>query len=86
MWASIKSILKDERAKCIIIEDGEPRYIVIPLEEYEQLRKKGKNSIVGENSWDEEKINGEIQDIEEQGPEPEQRERVSAIKIEDLPF
>lgn len=86
MWASIKSILKDERTKCIIVEDGEPRYIVIPFEEYEQLRKKGKNSIVGENSWDEEKINGEIQDIEGEDPEPEQSERASAIKIEDLPF
>jgi hypothetical protein len=85
MWASIKSILKDDRTKCIIVEDGEPRYIVIPFEEYEQLRKLGKNSIVGENSrtFGEDEINGEIQEMRDEegdGPVP------SAVKLEDLPF
>ena len=72
MWNSIKSILKDNKTKCVIIEDGEPKYVVIPFKEYQQLQKDGNNSIMGENPQiSEEQINGEMQDIK---------------TLEDLPF
>ena len=72
MWNSIKSILKDNKTKCVIIEDGEPKYVVIPFKEYQQLQKDGNNSIMGENPQiSEEEVNGEMQDIK---------------TLEDLPF
>jgi len=71
MWNSIKSILKDNKTKCVIIEDGEPRYVILPFEEYQQLQKSENHSIL-----DEDKVNGEIQ----------QEANASTISIEDLPF
>jgi len=77
MWNSIKSILKDNASKCLIIEDGEPKYIVLPLIGAE------KNSIVEEN-FEEEKVNGEIQEFQ---TEKEEAESVGpTIRLEDLPF
>ena len=63
MWNSIKSILKDNASKCLIIEDGEPKYIVLPFEEYQQLIGAEKNSIVEEN-FEEEKENGGMETTE----------------------
>ena len=54
MWSSIKSILKDNTTKCVIVEDGEPKYVVLSFAEYQQLQKSGNNGIVGENLQKEE--------------------------------
>ena len=71
MWSDIKSILKDNRAKCLIIEDGKPVYVILPFEEYQQLQKREDHSIL-----DEDKINSEIQE----------ESNASTISIGDLPF
>ncbi|MFY9457782.1 MAG: hypothetical protein WAP23_02535 [Candidatus Spechtbacterales bacterium] len=85
-FSILKSLLKDKKTKCVIIEDGEPKYVIIPFEEYQHLQEEKNDSIVGGNSWNEEKVNWEIQDTGEQDLKPQQNEGVSAIKIEDLPF
>ena len=83
MWNSIKSILKDNASKCLIIEDGEPKYVVLSFQEYQQLQGNEKNSIVEEN-FEEEKVNGEIQEFQ---TEKEEAEPVGpTIRLEDLPF
>ena len=38
--------------KCLIVEDGEPKYVVLSFKEYQQLQKRGNSGIVGENSQD----------------------------------
>jgi len=50
MWSSIKSILKDNTTKCVIVEDGEPKYVVLPFAAYQQLQESKNSGIVGENS------------------------------------
>jgi len=78
MWSSIKSILKDNKTKCVIIEDGEPKYVILPFEEYQQLQKSENHSILDQSraQLDEDKVNSEIQE----------EANASTISIEDLPF
>lgn len=77
MWSAIKTILNNNTDKCLIIEDGAPKYVLLPYEEYQQLQKGNASGIVRENLRKEnvEEVNGEIQDIREEG-----------LRIEDLPF
>ena len=90
MWSNIKSILSDNTTKCIIVEDGEPKYVVLTFEVYQQLQSSRKDSIVRENpekhnlqtennSSDLQDplwaVNNNIQEIREEG-----------IRLEDLPF
>jgi len=83
MWHAIKSVLNSKNGKCLIIENGEPKYIVLSFEEYQQLQGGEKNSIVEEN-FEEEKANGEIQEFQ---TEKEETELVGpTIRLEDLPF
>lgn len=92
MWSDITSILKDSTTKCIIIEGGEPKYVVLTFDEYQQLQKNGEHSIVispkAEGQADTaERANHELQEIWELGEEDrEPNEKVTAISIEDLPF
>lgn len=90
MWSSIKSILKDSKSKCIIVEDGKPAYIVMSFGEYQRLQKEGNGSSAAEeNNWNEEKVNGEIRELQssEVGSEEFVVPRdASTISIEDLPF
>lgn len=94
MWSSIKSILKDNTTKCVIVEDGEPKYVVLSFEEYQQLQKSGNSGIVGDNSQNadsprfageagEDKINGEIQEMAD---EEEDEFAPPTVRLEDLPF
>lgn len=48
MWSHIKEILQNEKGKCIIIEDGNPAFVLLPFEEYLQL-KKTKPTLAGSN-------------------------------------
>lgn len=85
MWSSLKQLIKSNKERCIIIEDGEPKYVILAYEQYQHLQKHESDSIVRENLMDEsveecaepslQNINGEIQHIKEEG-----------LKIEDLPF
>lgn len=95
MWSSIKALLKDNTTKCVIVEDGEPAYVVLSFEEYQQLQRRGNSGIVGENSkkadsprWSlgeagEDKINGEIQEMAD---EEEDEFAPATVRLEDLPF
>lgn len=95
MWSTIASILKDNTTKCIIIEGGEPKYVLLTFDEYQRLQKNGRHSIVGENvpADTAERVNHELQEIWELGEEDSEPkpasprgEKVAAISIEDLPF
>jgi len=91
MWSAIKTILNDRTSKCLIIEDGQPKYVLLTFEEYQQLQKQEKSDIIIENSQEddkEDKINGEIQQLqtEELDESLPQAAGISAVKIEDLPF
>jgi len=80
MWSTITSILKDSATKCLIIEDGEPKYVVLPFDEYQQLQKNSAQSTI-------EHANHELQEIWELGGKDlESEKKVASISIEDLPF
>lgn len=36
MWEQIKQILKKNKGTCIIVEDGQPAYIVMPFDDYQK--------------------------------------------------
>ena len=78
MWSAIRTILNNNTSKCLIVEDGEPKYVLLPYEEYQQLQKGDMSGIVRENSKKEsiEEVNWKIQDIKEG----------EGLRIEDLPF
>ncbi|MEX0877310.1 MAG: hypothetical protein WDZ40_00410 [Candidatus Spechtbacterales bacterium] len=44
MWDKLKEILKASGGKAVIVEDGDPKYIVIPVDEYLKLTG-GVNSV-----------------------------------------
>jgi len=98
MWSTIKSILQNKTDKCLIIENGEPKYVLLTFEEYQHLQKGQGHSIVeeraGKNGASGE-VNAELQDmamdIEEESEDSlyeTAKEETSprTIKIEDLPF
>ena len=75
MWSSLKQLLKSNE-RYIIVEDGEPKYVILPYSEYQQLQNCSKDSIVGKSEIESlEDLNGEIQDIRDGG-----------LRLEDLPF
>ena len=39
MWEKIKKILQKEGGKCIIIEDNQPTYLVMKIEDYGKTSK-----------------------------------------------
>lgn len=82
MWSDLKSILKDGKTKCVIIEDGEPRYVVILFEEYQHLQGNKKDSIVSERSPEMRGENFTNGDFEQ----AKNADYSSSVNIEDLPF
>lgn len=73
MWTSLKQLIKNNE-KFIIIEDGEPRYVIMPYKEYQKLQ--GLNPVSA--SSDIESVNREMQNINDITDE--------SLKLEDLPF
>ncbi|MFH1460965.1 MAG: hypothetical protein ABIF84_00895 [Patescibacteria group bacterium] len=82
MWERIKKILEKEGGKCIIIEQGQPSYLVMRLEDYEKGLKESNFSEI-------DKVN---QDITQWKAEEEIKEESvvnqpsQEVKVEDLPF
>lgn len=72
MWSSLKQLLKSNE-RYIIVEDGEPKYVILPYSEYQQLQNHNNSSILAKSEV--ESVNGEIQGIKEGG-----------LTLEDLPF
>ena len=79
MWENLKSILKDNKTKCVIIEDGEPKYVLLPFSEYQHLQGVRNNDNLEANS-----VNGELSSYGKS--EGGQDDYASSINIEDLPF
>lgn len=81
MWEKIKKILQKEGGKCIIVEDNQPTYLVMKLEDYEKASEKASSSEMKE-------VNRDID--EWRAEEKEETEIVDSnnqeVKIEDLPF
>ena len=81
MWEKIKKILQKEGGKCIIVEDNQPTYLVMKLEDYEKASEKASSSETKE-------VNRDID--EWRAEEKEETEIVDSnnqeVKIEDLPF
>jgi len=94
MWSTIKDLLQKTRKGCIIVEGEQPKYIIIPLEEYERLIKYSSFQDNTEKNF--EKINKEIEtwraevnnkiNNEEPVIEPIENTKEKKITIEDIPF
>ena len=81
MWQRIKKILQKEGGKCIIVEDGQPTYLVMKMEDYEKMSESRSSSETEEvnRDIDEWKAN-QKEETEVVGPENQE------VKVEDLPF
>ena len=80
MWEKIKKILQKEGGNCIIVEDNQPAYLVMKLEDYEKLIEANDEI---------EKANRDIDQwqAEEKGKEIEtDKSNHKEVSIEDLPF
>ena len=53
MWEKIKNILSREGGKCIIVEDNQPTYIVMKLEDYEKISQGDSSEIAEVNRKEE---------------------------------
>lgn len=72
LWKTIKKILQKQGGKCIIIEENEPTYLVMKIDdEVEEINKDI-------NEW------REKEDKQVEVPETEADNQ--AVKVEDLPF
>ena len=40
MWEKLKKILKTSNEKAVIIEEGEPRYVILSIDEYMRLNSQ----------------------------------------------
>jgi len=49
MWESLKKILKTSNEKAVIIEDGQPRYVVLSVEEYLKLNNQDTSDVPSQN-------------------------------------
>lgn len=78
LWKTIKKILQKQGGKCIILEEGQPTYLVTKIEDYEGNLDKDKPSGI-------DKVNQDIHEWKEQESE-EDLQDVKDVKIEDLPF
>lgn len=77
MWEKIKKILQKEGGKCIIIENGEPVYLIKKLDNSEDEMEKVNRDV---DEWKaEEKQEVEVTELE---PKSENQE----VRVEDLPF
>ncbi len=83
MWDKIKKLLQKEGGKCIIIEKGEPTYLVQKLDDDNEF-SSAKREV---SDW--EKINKNVEELTAEEEEKEQENlntEQNNIKIEDLPF
>lgn len=95
MWEKIKRILQKEKGRCIIMEEGEPVYIVSRLNDNEDLSESKPQETEKVNQNIAEWQNKETADQNEISPEEElsgdsgeekNKKNDQEVKIEDLPF
>ncbi len=75
MWDKIKRILQKEGDQCIIIEEGQPSYLVKKLENGDETEKVNRDIDHLKAEESEEK-----QEVEMTQPENQE------VRVEDLPF
>ena len=84
MWERIKKILQKQGGKCIIVEENEPTYLVMKLEDFES------SSDSDNNPSETEEVNRGIAEWkanQEKKAESKKAETDSQeLKVEDLPF
>ncbi len=100
MWDTIKQILKKSRATCIIVEEGQPAYVIMPFDDYQKslesdsaIKTAGPRFKDGaDDSGLLEKINQEIVDWKAKQTENSPEVQLSDIqdsdelRIENLPL
>ncbi|MFH1671484.1 MAG: hypothetical protein ABH889_01765 [Candidatus Portnoybacteria bacterium] len=72
LWEKIKRILQKEGGQCIILEQGQPTYLVKKLENEEDVEEINRDI---EEAKNEESQEAEVVEGENQG-----------VSVEDLPF
>ena len=87
MWETIKKTLQKGGGRCIIVENGQPVYVVMSMKDYDNLLDAGqyedrdKNTEQANRDIEEWKLSeGQEPDIEDVIPPKEE------VKVEDLPF
>ncbi len=93
MWETIKQILRKNSGACIIVEDGQPAFVVTTFSSFQKELGETKEKFVRQEMSGEEdllaKINQEITDWKakqsENSPEVADLDE-NDLKIEDLPL
>ena len=77
MWEKIKKILQKEGSQCIIVEDGEPTYLVKKIDGLEDSVEKVNRNV---DEWKAEEKQ------EDEMSEPKDESENQEVRVEDLPF
>ncbi|MBI3304898.1 hypothetical protein HYZ80_01045 [Candidatus Parcubacteria bacterium] len=93
-WNTLKELLKRWDGRCLIVEDGRPKYVLTTVEEYFGARPGPANSDQLSDEELRERINRDIEVFKgrerEREPKVELPEEGSAplvsLELEDLPF
>ena len=91
MWEIIKKLLQKTGGKYIIVEGNKPKYVIMGIEEYENLLgiSNEKNPKDGKDLSEIERVNKEIEKVRlEEKRESDVEEMVNnqEMKAEELPF
>lgn len=81
MWEQIKRLMQKGGGKFIIIEENRPSYVILPIEEYENLLEQGQIEKANQDISEWKETNSQQPVIEEMV-----NKEKDEIKIEDLPF
>lgn len=65
MWDAIKKFLQRNRPACLLIEDGQPRYVVLNYEEYEEMCKARPKETANPSELAGEKINSAVREADD---------------------
>ncbi|MEX2008498.1 MAG: hypothetical protein WD850_03345 [Candidatus Spechtbacterales bacterium] len=89
MWDSLKQLLRQSGEKAVIMEDGEPRYVVLTVSEYLRMRDgddvpEQADELSRQAAKDEEEPNEEISALRE--AEYLGGSDNSDVTLDDLPF
>lgn len=81
MWEQIKRLMQKGGGKFIIIEENRPSYVILPIEEYENLLEQGQIEKANQDISEWKETNSQQPVIEETA-----NKEKDEIKVEDLPF
>ncbi len=82
MWEKIKKILQKEGGKCIIIENNQPTYLVMKLENYQDKDLSAEETAKANQDIDQWRAEEKKEEAEAVESDSEKEE----VKVEDLPF